>query len=131
MNTTCEIKESELLDIQGLVIEEPPVSEKTQKKIMELRRLSISSENPPKSSVSLEHRILFVNDCPFMLKGFSSLLKKFFIVEKAYNGLEAFNKVKDHPKNYYDAIILDINMPIMDGVEASNKIHAFLEDQNL
>jgi CheY-like chemotaxis protein len=48
----------------------------------------------------------------------------------ASNGLEAFNKVKEHPKNYYNAIILDINMPIMGGVEASNKINAFLKNHN-
>lgn len=66
-----------------------------------------------------------------MLHAFSELLSEFFIVELASNGLEAFNKVQENPKSYYDAIILDINMPIMGGVEASNKIHAFLADKNL
>jgi two-component system sensor histidine kinase/response regulator len=74
----------------------------------------------------LKKRVLLVNDCPFLIKGFSGLLKEFFFVEKACNGLEALNKFKEKPKDYYDAIILDINMPIIDGVEASNKIHSIL-----
>jgi CheY-like chemotaxis protein len=65
-----------------------------------------------------------------LLDGYSGLLKDFFIVEQAVNGLEAYNKVKEQPKHYYDAIFLDIDMPIIDGIEASNKIHAFFEDLN-
>ena len=33
-------------------------------------------------------------------------------------------------KHFYAAIILDINMPIMDGIEACNKIHAFIAEDN-
>lgn len=36
----------------------------------------------------------------------------------AENGLQALQFVSSNPPGYFDAIILDINMPIMDGFEA-------------
>ena len=50
------------------------------------------------------------------------------MVEKAENGYEALCKVQKNGKNFYDLIILDINMPIMGGIEALNKIHQFLNE---
>ena len=58
-------------------------------------------------------------------------LKKFFIIDKAHNGHKALNKVEYHQKNCHNSIHDDINMPIMDRLEASEKIDAFLEDHNL
>lgn len=40
------------------------------------------------------------------------------------NGLEALNKFKEAPLNTYDAIFLDIQMPIMNGYEAAKEIRA-------
>lgn len=37
------------------------------------------------------------------------------IGEFVTNGLEAVNAVKDHPEYYYDCILMDIQMPVMDG----------------
>lgn len=48
----------------------------------------------------------------------------------AENGLEALNEVKSRPINFFDAIILDVNMPIMDGLEASNLIYNHLNNQD-
>jgi CheY-like chemotaxis protein len=45
----------------------------------------------------------------------------------ADNGLDAFEQVKANPKDYFSAIILDINMPIMDGLEACLLTHNYLE----
>lgn len=36
----------------------------------------------------------------------------------AENGLQAVQLVSSNEADYFDAIILDINMPIMDGFEA-------------
>jgi CheY-like chemotaxis protein len=133
MNTTCKIKDAHLHEIKDLVHSEEPTSPKSLKSIEGFRLLSkvLPSPGSHLSYCSSFPRILLANDSLFLLDGYASLLSDFFNVEQAVNGLEAFNKVKEHPKDYYDAILLDINMPIMDGVEASNKIHAFLEDEHL
>jgi CheY-like chemotaxis protein len=36
----------------------------------------------------------------------------------AENGLQAVQIVSSYPPDYFQAIILDLNMPIMDGYEA-------------
>lgn len=43
-------------------------------------------------------------------------------VDTASNGEIAVNKFKASPENYYDLIILDIRMPILDGYEAAHAI---------
>jgi osomolarity two-component system sensor histidine kinase NIK1 len=76
-------------------------------------------------------RVLIANDNYFALKGLVALLKSFFtIVDEVDNGLEALEMVKKKQKYFYDAIILDINMPIMGGIEASNKIHQYLKNEH-
>jgi len=48
-------------------------------------------------------------------------------VDVANNGLEGFEKRKD---NAYNLIFMDIQMPIMDGVEATHEILEYEEDEN-
>ena len=50
------------------------------------------------------------------------LEKSGFAVETAENGQEAVDKVKDAKAGYYDVILMDIQMPVMDGYEASAAI---------
>ena len=49
-----------------------------------------------------------------------------FKIESAKNGFEAFKKVQDalqkDPREFFDLVILDLSMPIMDGYEAAKKI---------
>ena len=44
------------------------------------------------------------------------------IVEKAWNGKEAVEKYEGAPKGYYSAILMDIMMPVMNGIEAARNI---------
>ncbi|MDD3414927.1 MAG: response regulator [Lachnospiraceae bacterium] len=68
-------------------------------------------------------RILLVEDHPLNVEVAKKLLeRKGFSVEHAANGVCAVEMYAKTPAGYYDAILMDIRMPQMDGLQATNAI---------
>lgn len=70
--------------------------------------------------------MLLVNDNQFLLMVYNNQFKHYFTMTTAENGYQAVQIVKEHPKDHFDVIMLDINMPIMDGFEACTRIYSYL-----
>ncbi len=70
-------------------------------------------------------RVLLVEDNEFnqeVAKEFLSMAN--IIIETAENGKIAVDKFVQSPAGHYDAILMDIQMPVMDGYEATKEIRA-------
>ena len=73
--------------------------------------------------IFLGKRILVVEDHPLNIEVATRLLeKRGFVVHQASNGQEALEKFIHSTPDYYQAILMDIRMPVMDGLQASVKI---------
>ncbi|MCW8888135.1 MAG: ATP-binding protein [Gammaproteobacteria bacterium] len=96
--------------------------------------LPVISEAMPSSVASEQHdndqqlSILLVDDDAINRLAASMLLKQAgHLVEMAADGMDAIEKLKT---GSYDAVLMDIHMPMMDGVEATKLIRADTTQKN-
>ncbi len=76
-------------------------------------------------------KILVVDDHPVVRFGIKSVLQaedEIKLVDECEDGLQAVNRVRE---NSYDVILLDINMPVLDGCKALQRILAYKPGQKV
>lgn len=75
----------------------------------------------------MQKKVLVVDDSALMRRVLSDIINsdpRFHVSKVATNGLEAFNLLIDRNENF-DVVILDINMPKMNGLELLEKLEKF------
>ena len=75
----------------------------------------------------MKKNILIIDDSALMRRVLSDIINtddRFVVADIAVNGLEGLNLIKSQ-RNKYDAILLDINMPIMNGIELLEELKRF------
>ncbi len=112
------------------VSEQPPVSETSEEESIAVETAAVETETvkvPKAEEKPLE--ILVAEDNPINQKLIRIVLEKFGLnVTLANNGEEALGARK---ANRYDMIFMDVQMPVMGGVEATHKILAYEKENNL
>lgn len=90
----------------------------------ETRYTDSSDETLDLKSLHMEgKRVLIVEDNEVNANMMGSLLRQAgFEVENADDGKEGVVRFVSHPSGYYDLILMDIQMPVMDGYEATKCI---------
>ena len=90
---------------------------------------SLNDEQDPEEPENIEaltgKRVLLVDDNELNREILKEVLVDYdLLVEEAANGREAVEAVKRNEPSYYDFILMDIEMAVMDGYEATAKIRS-------
>ena len=81
------------------------------------------SEEPENTEALMGKRVLVADDNELNREILKEVLADYgLLVEEAANGREAVEAVKRNEPSYYDFILMDIEMAVMDGYEATAKI---------
>ena len=98
----------------------------TEKRSRAKKRAALEDAPPKGEDKSLNgRRILLAEDMDINAEILIDLLDMEGIAaDRAENGQEAVDLFAQHPENYYDAVLMDVRMPVMYGLEAARALRA-------
>ncbi len=131
VHVTSVVNEGSVFSITFRMMCRIASSDKLLKKptVVDSNKIRKTNRKPSNNSIGsvVKGQLLLANDDPFLLFGYCDQLEQHFNVETAENGLQAVQIISSYPPDYFHVIILDINMPIMDGYEACVRIDELVE----
>jgi len=81
---------------------------------------------------TFQGKVLVVDDEIFNIKVIENFCKAAGIeVEKALNGREAIDKLRVSQSPPIKMVFMDINMPVMDGYQATKEVHKMIENEEI
>ena len=99
--------------------------ENTLEKLKEHKAQQEQTEKAKQKQLFTGKKILLVEDNALNREIARMLLKEAgFVLEEAHNGQEAYEKVKTSEEGEYSIVLMDIQMPVMDGYEATKLIRS-------
>ena len=100
----------------SLPVAEKPLTEESEQSLQR-------SEPEDESNAFIGRHILMAEDNEINAMIAVEILEQMGAqVDVAQNGQEAVDRFASHPENYYDFILMDVQMPVMDGRTAARKI---------
>lgn len=109
------------LNLERIVNQQTVAEKAAKERLLQMEH----KEQNQMNFIFLGKRILVVEDHPLNIEVATRLLeKRGFVVHQASNGQEALEMFIRSQENYYQVILMDIRMPVLDGLEATAKIRS-------